>query len=305
MRNHVKVMLRGGLGNQLFQYAAGVALSRRLGVDLELSSKLLPRTEDHSGLVSAWPEQISSFDHLGKFSDEKAYSATRHYLVTRFHQVLRWLGDKFPGIVISLGFFSNESNANLERFRSISSPSVIDSYCANPEFFRDVASEVVASIQQVSNPSEWFLLNAEAARKQRPIGVHIRLGDFQRLSHLYGKPRVEYIERGIDLLRTRFPASEIWLFSDDPSGAVSLFEHDAAFDRVLAAPAESPPIESLLLLSQCAAIVATNSTFSWWAALIGHSNGLTAVFPRPLFPGSGIAEPKTYLLDNWIQIGGN
>jgi hypothetical protein len=298
-------MLRGGLGNQLFQYAAGVSLSRRLDVELELSSALLPRHEVHNGFVSAWPEQISSFDHLGRFEAERTYSTSRHYLQTRLHQTVRLLGDKFPGPILNLGLFANESHASSERFSRISSPVTIDSYCANPAFFQDVMSDVVASIEKVSHPSAWFLTNSEMARTQNPIGIHIRLGDFQRLSHLYGKPRLGYIERGLELLKERFPKSQIWLFSDDPSSASALFGENTFFDRVLAAPSESKPVESLLLLSQCAAIVASNSTFSWWAALIGHRTGMTAIFPRPLYPISGVAEPKHYLLDNWIQIGGD
>ena len=62
--SEVSVFLRGGLGNQLFQYSAGLKISRMTGKKLILRTDLLPIQEDKIGGISRWPNQISEFSHL-------------------------------------------------------------------------------------------------------------------------------------------------------------------------------------------------------------------------------------------------
>ena len=305
MNDRVKVLLRGGLGNQLFQYAAGYALSQRLGVELHLSRALLPRVESHSGHVSVWPDQISTFEHFGHFDDEPPSSNYMHFMSTRKHQLFRTLGDRFPKTLLNVGLFSNESLAREDLFHTIKKPVTIDSYCASPSYSAGVLDEVIRSVEKVVDPSNWFISSHEYVRAEKPIGVHIRLGDFERLAHVYGAPRVEYASRAVKLLKAQFPESPIWLFSDDPAKARDLFRTSPYIDHVVESAPEAKPIESLLLLSACAGIVATNSTFSWWAGAIGHRNSETVIFPRPLYPATGMPEPKRFLLDPWLQVGGN
>lgn len=300
----VTVKLRGGLGNQLFQYASGLALSRRLEVPLKFSLSLLPASVSHAQPVSRWPEQISSFDHFGVILDRRMRGKALEFASSRGNQAIRFLGDLFPRTLGSLGHFANEATPRLEIFDALTSPVTINSYCTDPRLFASYEEEIRRSIKSIRQPSEWYTKTLEECRIQKPIGVHVRLGDYKNLSHIYGKPRLQYIALGLDYFRNAFPASPVWLFSDEPDQAFNILAKVAKIDRTVVTPADSKPLESLLIMSECKAFIGTNSTFSWWAAYLGHRDGNTAMFPRPLYLSGAAPEPKHYLLDTWLQLGG-
>ena len=61
--NCIYVRLMGGLGNQMFQYAAARSLADKLGLDLVLDGRYVERKSQHTGLA------------INKFS---AYQPTRN-----------------------------------------------------------------------------------------------------------------------------------------------------------------------------------------------------------------------------------
>jgi hypothetical protein len=303
MNDSVKVLLRGGLGNQLFQYAAGVELSSKLAVPLLLSRKLLPSEESHDASVSIWPEQISSFEHLGSFCNE-AISSYSHFVNTRTAQLQRMIGDVFPKFMTNFGMFAYEQSPNADIFGNITRPVTINGYCSEPVFFRNSFHEVVSSIQKIRSPSDYYLATLDEIKAGKPVGVHVRLGDYSNLPGIYGFPRLEYMTNALRQLRIQFPENPIWVFSDEPKKAEGLLQNRLPADLFLTPPKGTSPLENLLLLSNCIGIIGTNSTFSWWASALNHSEKSTVLFPRPLYPSDKVQEPKNWLLPDWMQIGG-
>jgi hypothetical protein len=305
MKNEVVLELRGGLGNQLFQYAAGVALSKKLNVPLRISTSLLPDVAKLDGQVSAWPNQLNNFRHLGEVLETSGMPLLRNkFAYSRIRQLQRMIGDHFPKLLLFFGQFSNEVNSNFELFKEITRPVLINSYCSDPAFFADVADLVAESIMNLETPSRWYNEMQTRISLEKPIGVHIRLGDYLNLESIYGAPRPEYVMRAINLIKQTHPKKPVWLFSDDVTLATKLFSQGNTFDHVVVSPSESNALENLILLSKCSSLVATNSTFSWWAAFLGHRDSSTVIFPRPLFPIFSQPDPKEYLMPAWLQLGG-
>lgn len=300
----VTVQLRGGLGNQLFQYAAGFALSERVGSELLLDTALLPPAAIDLGGVQRWPEQLSGFAHAGRFVDSSNGSAARKRVLQSLAGRERGLGDSRAGRLLGGSVYAHESREDLAAFSALGPDSRINSYCSSPALFAEQADVLRTQVRSLNAPGSWYSTTAAEMTAEQPIAVHVRWGDYLKLSHVYGSITPDYYRRGIDLLEREHGSTRpIWLFSDDPEGASSFLERDLDIARVVAAPAESTPLENLLLLGSAAAFVCANSTFSWWAAFLSGAGAGSVVFPRPLFAPTGPPEPKNWLSPDWIQLG--
>lgn len=221
-------------------------------------------------------------------------------------QLDRSIGDKIPSALCKLGRFSNELRADFSYFDTLSRGRlVLNSYCNSPRFFLEYGDQIRESILSIRQPSLAFLELKELATKTQPLALHVRLGDYKSLSKIYGRVDPDYLERSIDLQMTLSGEREIWLFSDEPHMAVNLLGKYR--QKVVVPPllAELTSLETLLIMASCSGLVASNSTFSWWAAFLNTNHQAWVVFPRPFFARSGPHEPKDWLQVNWIQLGRN
>lgn len=298
----VTVHLRGGLGNQLFLYAAGYAMSKRLDVPLLLDLSLLPDISSSNGEVSRWPEQISLFNHEGTFIFPTQNKILKR-LKESFLGVERQLGDRgFSGLV-GKHVYAYEANESFEKFLSANNHFRINAYCTGYKYFSSSHEEIARQIWDVRNPSQWYIETSQEIKSIRPIAVHVRWGDYKNLKHVYGEISPNYYVRATERISNIVGNRPIWLFSDQPTETFNFLKQHLNIQKVVQPSGDSTPLENLLLLAQAEGLVAANSTFSWWAAFLSGNPGDNIIFPRPLYAVSGPPEPKEWLLPDWNQIG--
>jgi hypothetical protein len=296
----VTVYLRGGLGNQLFQYAAGYSKSKSLGAKLVLDGRQLPRGPETISGVSHWPEQISEFEHGAA---EVLEHVEKVSLLARYKQVERSLGDQFPSWLSKFGIYANEKNSSVEDFSSIRNSNVsINAYCNSPLYFSDYADEIRGRIRNLVNPSQNFLDDRDTVNRVGPVALHLRLGDYKNLSSIYGKFDVEYFSKALSLAERIDSSRPVWLFSDEPELAYELLKSTVKNLHIAPLSPTLSNLETLLLMSECKGLIASNSTFSWWAGYLMDQTH-PVIFPRPFFSSSTLPEPKSMLLEAWIQLG--
>lgn len=297
----MRVHLRGGLGNQLFQYAAGLALAESHDAKLVLDTSLLP-LKAQIGHVSQWPEQVSSFNHGAAIEHGNNVPLIR-WAVSRYLQLERLIGDHFPGLLAFFGIFANETRPSFKHFTNLRSNHFrLNSYCNGFRYANPIAELVRHNVLALIGPSAALSDSLKDSADQRPIGIHVRLGDYKNLENIYGKFDADYFVEGALLARKHLGNRPVWLFSDDPVSALSELEHRIP-DIILAPRAAlMTGIETLVCMASLDGLVCSSSSFSWWAANLGGGKML-AIFPRPLFAEFGPNEPKDSLLEHWIQIG--
>lgn len=300
----VRVVLRGGLGNQLFQYGAALALSRRNNASLLIDTSLLPQVASTIRGVTRWPSQIDEFHHEGKFVDSKGPLRLTKRFLSPISQLERKIGDLAPTLLSKFGRFSNEERAQFRHFNSLTGNHVVlNSYCNSPRYFLEYAEVVRDTVRLLRNPSKDYLELSSVVQDTKPLAVHIRLGDYKNLSKIYGQLDPKYFSRSIDLQMRLTGDREIWLFSDEPALALNLM--GASKHKVVVPPnaRKLSGLETVLTMASCSGLVASNSTFSWWAAYLNSQKNACSIFPRPFFAPGGPAEPKDWLLENWLQLG--
>jgi hypothetical protein len=140
--------------------------------------------------------------------------------------------------------------------------------------------------------STWLSEALGEAQSTRPIAVHVRRGDYAA-SDSFGVLSRGYYELALRTLRTRGVDGPIWVFSDDPEAAGKAVPD---WSRTMTSP--SGPQEELILMSNAAAVVTANSSFSWWAAWLSGSHHVVA--PATWFKSA--EEPEGLIPPWWTRI---
>lgn len=277
-KSEIHVFLRGGLGNQLFQYSTGISISKKTGKKLVLRSDLLPETQDSIGRISRWPNQITSFEHSGEVRVNSFQPSGKTNLFGKKMQVMRTLGDIFPKVSQSFGWLSAEKvKPNLPN--DIRKLNTVNSYVPFKEFAYSNSTQIRNEIEKVLEPSPAYIELFAKIKKMRPSIVHVRQGDYTNLRHIYGELNLDYFKSAANLLDAQDLTRELWIFTDSPNLIPPPILKTLRPSLVVGPETVARPIENLVLLSQANAIVAANSSFSWWACLLSKP-GTRIIAPR-------------------------
>jgi len=270
----INVFLRGGLGNQLFQYSTGLAISKRYGKDLVLRADLLPLYEDAIGGISRWPNQISTFRHTGIIRAFRKQPTGGTNATGKLLQFLRIAGDLNPRVLHKMGWLSGEHMSG-KRPSELDSIDYVNSYSPYKDLAAENRIQLSSELNNIVEPTARFLeLSTEILKKPTTV-VHIRQGDYLNLENTFGTLTMRYLSQALETVDLTSKSQRVWLFTDSPNRLQDSFLSILRPERIIGPADLERPIENLVLMSKGAAIVAANSTFSWWACFI--ANDRTAV----------------------------
>ena len=236
--------LKGGLGNQMFQYARARAAAKKEIIALN----------------------VYELEHMPKGDTPRSFALDVFALgpteiVSRAPSLLEKVRDKclrifFPdwGYFQSEIFFSRDADLIRDEFK-LKNPSV-------------AYEKWAARID-----------NAEV-----PVSIHIRRGDYAknpRVFKEFGVCSSAYYEKALRVIENAEPNQTYIVFSDDlPWVREHLPFLNAAIyveDNALAAA------EEVMLMSHCSHHIIANSSFSWWGAWLNPSPEKVVIAPTPWF----------------------
>lgn len=283
------VRLSGGLGNQLFQIcnAQRVADLHQGKIVLDLS--WFKYNYMRSRLVSSRNYESDYFPEIAKLPKYFAKFPRLDNKVGSVQRRLTGPQQKFLRIM---------SVQNQHLFKRM--PVLIDGVFASKQFIpsKNVLSKL---LQFPLEASSWLedtlgdLVNASS------VAVHVRMGDYLKLADIYGVLGIEFYRVAVDRFRADNPEVEFHLFSDSPEDASNWLKPIVAFNKVIDTPANSPAAETLRLMSSYKGLIASNSTFSWWAGYLGTSTGTMkkVIIPKKFTNLVSDDVMSDYLLDTW------
>ena len=288
-RPRVGVRVTAGLGNQIFQYAAGLAVARRLGGTLELDTsyyrKPQARPLDLARFGVTWQEcHVPGRSGLARAISRLLTGGRNRFFSTRAE--LRERGFPYD-----------------ERIRSVRGDCYLDGYFQSPRYFADIEDEIRTRFDpaRFASPGTAALERALAA-EPAPVAVHLRRGDYA--DPAVGKKHTllgpAYYDRARALLDGRFPRATYYLFSDEPERARADLAHWPAVTVV----AGLDRFEELHLMARCRHFIIANSSYSWWAAYLAAAPEKVVIAPRQWFTPPYLRELPTVDLfpEDWILV---
>lgn len=136
------------------------------------------------------------------------------------------------------------------------------------------------------------------------ISIHVRRGDYVQHSGSFPPITERYVESALKNIFLLSGYSKCLVFSDDIEWCKQTFKHDMLFTYEFSEG--KTELEDLSLMASCDHHIIANSSFSWWAAYLGHNQNRIVISPSAetwFGPTAGVKKPvNDLILPEWIQI---
>jgi hypothetical protein len=294
----IVVELCGGLGNQLFQYAAGRTLADRLGTGLGLDVRpLLAADSRPYGLghfnIRATVVPLRDLPPRYRLPHGWRWALTRG-LVDRVRAAVRRPALRHLRPVVYQG------SAFRDVLAGVTDDSWLEGYWQSERYFAEGAKRVRDDLTLKRVTPVTAALQHDIERLACPVAVHVRRGDYAAVASTrayHGLCGLDYYEAAMARVRQQHPEATFVLFSDDPGWVAANLR--ATPSLLVTANGGGRPHEDLHLMSRCRAHIIANSSFSWWGAWLARSELVIA--PRQWFR-SPAADGSHVVPDRWLRL---
>lgn len=283
------VKITGGLGNQLFQYAIGRALSLKLDCELVLD-------------ISFYPQQTLRKYELDKFhikarlaskSEINRAGAGSHF-IARLIRKLGLTSFIYPNYIKEL-----ESIRYVSAIDDCKIGSYLDGYWQNPTYFQGYKEELCqdfSPIDPISLSAEKWLTKIKGTDS---VSLHVRRGDYVQNAHtnnVHGVCSLDYYRNAIKHIQQEISEPIFYIFSDD----IDWCKSNLSFvENVIFIDDTESAIDDLVLMHNCKANIIANSTFSWWGAWLKMEGDVIA--PKAWFSSQSRNSTEVYP-GSWLTL---
>ena len=298
------VKLTSGLGNQLFQYAAGLSLARlrnsELRLDLDWFGSPAAR-EKHE--VFGLDRYSASLQRAGRLDlcrvrglGRSPYGRAEAALLRLALRVRGQIPGGAPMLRIGDGDFSFDQS-----FYTRPDFIYLDGNWQSEKFFAPVAEEIRSLILGYQ-PSDASVLSIAREIDDTPSAfIHVRRGDYVANDHFkreIGPVGTSYYHAAIAALQAHAGPCRLFVFTNDPDWAHTHLPSEA---RIIGPADVDAPHDVLFLMSRCRHAIMANSSLSWWAAWLNQPEGKFVSAPKPWFANSW-RNTRDLLPPAWLQL---
>ena len=263
--------LTGGLGGQMFQYAAGRALSLKLKTPLKLHfTNALFNTQRQYGL-----DVFNIQAHLAADPDLKKIGVFRNSVINR----LTYLIEQRFNVKLQKNVFTEKINIGFDPvFFEIRDNFYVQGYFANEKYFKNtetiIRKDFTFKNQLDTKNQKW----ANMIKNLKSVSIHIRRGDYITNKTEPKFIGLDYYIKAIRTIENKVKNPTYFIFSDDIVWGkqylklknISYFvDNNHGKDSY----------KDMQLMSLCKHNIVANSTFSWWGSWLNTNKNKVIIKP--------------------------
>lgn len=288
----IKVRLKGGMGNQMFEYALGRALSlkynSKLGLDLSFLLDVTPRLN-----FTFRNYDLDVFNIKAEIVSNENISFLNRIFKGLFGRIIEFLRRFLfiKGVEKSFNFDKN--------ILQIGGDAYLDGYWQSPKYFKGYENIIRQDFTFKEKFSQIIEELGEEIRNSNSLCLHVRRGDYVG-NKFHEVVNEGYYKKAISKMSELSVIDKIYVFSDDIKWCEEnlKFNYPTMFvgDEYAGKKAEG----HLYLMSQCKNFIIPNSTFAWWGAWLSVNNNKVVIVPQKWF---GIKAVKFDIIPKeWIKM---
>jgi hypothetical protein len=295
-QKHMKVISRiqGGLGNQLFCYAAARRLALTNGAELVLDTESgFRRDYTYKRTFSLAPFNIPA-RHATQAERLEPLRPLRKRMIL-------WRERNLPlqerSYIIEHGLEFDP------RLLSVSAKDTVwlDGFWQSEGYFKDVQNTIRNDLTMVPPKDEANLRMAERIRQSTSVCLHVRFFD-QPGSSGNLNLKQEYYEQAVAWMDAALPGCHYFIFSDRPEATGFLRIKPSRYTVVTHNRTAGTHYADLWLMTQCSGYIIANSTFSWWAAWLRNNQSAPVVCSGAKITGATAWGFAGLIPETWIQL---
>lgn len=287
--------IKGGLGNQLFCYAAARRLAIVNNADLILDAK--------TGFIRDF--QYRRHYQLGHFNiASPVYRATENsiYFLNLILSIKKLFNRFIPfnlkGYIEQSKDDFNQKLIDLKLSKNI----YLDGYWQSYKYFEDVSDIIKNDLKILKPDDEVNIALGLKINESNAVAIHFRFFDQDGTSDSKNSSE-NYYRIAIELMEEKCKNSHYFIFSDRPYIAQSLLKIPKHRITIVDNNAsDENAYADLWLMTQCKHFIIANSTFSWWGAWLGMAADKIVVAPAMKVSGVGAWGFEGLLPKEWIKL---
>lgn len=309
----VKLVLMGGLGNQLFQLAFGYYV-------LSTTGKSVVLVDSNSSIRRSSSGEPEVMLYRTDFMVEEFKSGFYADLVQRGFGLLLRLSLKThvkvlvtPVVASIRCILSFITTASYHKITTVFAPDDLGFAKWSPSRFNQIAIGYFQSYRYLNEPEVLARMKSLVPRSTEgevefyqqlliaeiPLLVHIRQGDYRDEPKIGILPS-DYYHAAINQQMKSGLYNKIWVFSDEILEYQSYIPGQFHEKVRLIQSVGSNSVSLLEVMRMCKGFVIANSTLSWWAASMSFSVKPLVSYPDPWF--QSIPTPRDLMDPDWRAV---
>ncbi len=289
MNEKIIVRIKGGLGNQLFCYAAARRLAWFNNAELVI--------DDVTGFIRDHQHQRRYMLDFFHIPARKASSAERMEPFERYRRgIAKYFSRRKP--FEKRSYIEQEGRDFDPRMLDLKVRGVIylDGLWQSELYFKDI-EQLIREDLQIEPPEDNMNQSvAQEIRNSNAVALHVRWFNEPNSKVENNNLSKEYYIRAIQKIKETINNPLFFCFSDDPDATrakLALSEKQVIY--VNHNQGEKHAYADLWLMAQCKYFIIANSTFSWWGAWLSKYDSKVVIAPD-----KGTWGVKELIPDEWI-----
>lgn len=292
----INLILSGGLGNQLFQYAYARAISEEFSdPEIAINPYFNHLFKAYNRLLKAIPSYLNCQLDLFELNPNV-------HEISGLKGITSAVENITVGGLIRAGIYN--PNTNSEKFKKKTAKGkfkmfdfeyafyehagecqkknkVVAGWFQCEKYFSRIRPILLKELQFKKPPSQKNKEMIEELSACNSVCVHIRRGDLMNPRFAYiSRPDGDYYKRGIDYIAERVDHPIFYVFSNNHNDLEWIKQNYDFGVPLKYVDLENPGHEDMRLMYHCKHFVISKSSFSWWGSYMSQSKDKIVVAPE-------------------------
>ncbi len=282
------IELKGGLGNQMFQYAFAYIISLKTGHEVKYIFRDTNRNTNRELSLQYFGIPLNEMTMIELFQYQPFHGKLKR--IAPFWNEKYQYTDKSP---------ESSLFKILNRFGNV----YMRGYWNDKKYFVPYKNELFGLFKfNIARKYEDINWLSEIKKSKVSVSIHVRRGDYLNMTYDSGFKvlSISYYKKAINFFESNYKDVHYFIFSDDPKWSNEFFaKWNINYTLVSSDESSGSDWRDMALMSRCDHNIIANSTFSWWAAFLNSNCNAHIIAP---INWKDNLDEENLILNSWIKL---